>query len=333
MKTKLAVLAAALFLAGCGRAHKKILYYRSPMDPGITSPVPAKDSMGMDFVPVYSTDKSAPEPGAFHVSDYRRQEIGVKLGKAQVRTLVKNIRIAGWIAYDPDLYSAEEDYLAALSSLRQIKKSEFPDSRKRASNLLKSSRLRLRLLGLSEEQINACARSGKPDAGLLLSAGRGATLWLYADVFESDLPLIRIGQSVEATSSSFPGRIFKGTILSIDPVLNPKTRAARVRAKLKDTEGVLRPGIYLDASIAVNLGTRLAVPQGAVVDTGLRQTVFIDLGGGYLAPRDVVVGERSGEFVEILKGLKAGDRVVTSGNFLIDSESNFEAAAASFGKP
>ncbi|HVA67088.1 MAG TPA: efflux RND transporter periplasmic adaptor subunit [Elusimicrobiota bacterium] len=346
MRTKLLILAAAtaLTLTGCGgpkpsgdtasRAPaKKILYYRAPMDPSMTSPTPMKDSMGMDYVPVYADQNPAPEKGAFQVSPYRRQEIGLKLGKAEMRPLVKTIRTVGWIAYDPELYQTEEDYLAARATFLSAQKSQFAQSKREAQSLLKSSDLRLRLLGLSAAQIGALGRSGKPDEGLLLSSGKNSALWLYADVFESDLPLVRIGQTVEATSPSLPGRVFRGKILSIDPVLNPKTRAARVRAEIRDPEGVLRPDLYLDAAVQVDLGTRLAVPRDAVVDTGLRQTVFVDLGNGYLAPRQVVAGEHAGDWVEILKGLKAGDQVVTSGNFLIDSESDFQAAAAAFGGP
>ncbi len=340
IKAGLVILTAALALAGCGggksgagnqAAAKKILYYRAPMDPSITSPVPMKDSMGMAYVPVYASQQAAPKPDAFEVSPYRRQEIGLKLGRAQMRPLIRDIRTAGWIAYDPELYEAEEDYLAALASDRSARKSQFAESKDRAASLLESSRLRLRLLGLSNAQITAVGRSGQPDSGLLLSHGRNSPLWLYADVFESDLPLIRIGQRVKATSPSFPGRVFKGDVVSIDPVLNPKTRATRVRVEIKYPGGVLRPGVYLDADIRVNLGVHLAVPRDAVVDTGLRQTVFVDLSHGYLAPRRVVVGEHAGHWVEILKGLKAGDRVVTSGNFLIDSESDFRAAAQGFG--
>jgi len=344
VKTKLLILAAVLALAGCGGSKpgggaasqapaKKIVYYRAPMDPSMTSPTPMKDPMGMDYVPVYAEENPAPEKGAFEVSAYRRQEIGLKLGSARMRPLIKTIRTVGWIAYDPELYQAEEDYLAARDAFLSAQKSQFAESKRQSQSLLESSRLRLRLLGLSNAQITALGRAGRPDAGLLLSSGKNSALWLYADVFESDLPLVRIGQTVEATSPSLPGRVFKGKVVSIDPVLNPKTRAARVRAEIRDPDGVLRPDLYLDAAIKVDLGTRLAVSRDAVVDTGLRQTVFVDLGNGYLAPRQVLVGEHAGHWVEILKGLKAGDHVVTSGNFLIDSESDFRAAAAAFGGP
>ncbi|HEX4047800.1 MAG TPA: efflux RND transporter periplasmic adaptor subunit [Elusimicrobiota bacterium] len=339
MKAKIIFLSALVgLLAACGRRggapgsppQRKVLFYRAPMDRNMTSPVPAKDSMGMDYVPVYADEQKAPESGAFSVSEMRRQEIGVKFSVAERRPFVKTIRTVGRIAYDPELYRTQEEYLAALSSSREAQESSLPDSGPRAKSLLESSRLRLRLQGLSDAQIDALGESGKPDAGLLLSPGKGGSLWLYAEVFESDLPVVRVGQEAEASTPSLPGEIFRGVIAAIDPVLNPKTRSARVRIRIVDPRGLLRPDMYLNAAIDLNLGERLAVPREAVVDTGTRQVVFVDLGNGFLAARPVSLGERTDDLVEIRDGLKAGDRVVTSGNFLIDSESNLKAALAGF---
>ena len=323
----LAAAAAAVLLGACSRPApqkeaRRILYYRSPMDPKQTSPVPAKDSMGMDFVPVYAggTD-AAPDPGGFKVSPDRLQLIGVKTGTAERRDLVREIRTVGRVAYDPELYRTEEEYLAALTA----------GGSARGGSLLASSRLRLTLLGLSGAQIDALARAGRPDRSLLLSPGKGGEVWLYADAFESDLPLLKAGQAVVATSPSLPGRTFAGVVASIDPTLNPKTRAVRLRVRLKDPDGDLRPDMYLDAAIRADLGTRLAVPREAVVDSGARQVVFLDRGAGRLAARRVELGASAGDWVEVRRGLAEGDRVVTSGNFLIDSESQLQGAEASFG--
>lgn len=338
-----AVIAALALVAACGRGgsdekaasgkpEHKLLYYRNPMDPAIHSPVPAKDSMGMDYVPVYADEQQAPpEPGGFKVAPGRLQEIGVKTAAAQRRDLVRSIRTVGRVAYDPELYRTQEEFLAAAAAARQAQKSSLPETQARAKSLLKSSRLRLRLLGLSDKQIDALIASDTPDLGLLLSSGKGGGLWLYADVYESDLPLARVGQGVRATAASLPGAVFSGSIASIDPVLNPKTRSARARIKITDPRGLLRPDMYLDVDIRVDLGERLAVPRDAVVDTGARQVVFIDRGQGRLAARRVELGARADDWVEIRRGLSAGDRVVTSGNFLIDSESKLKAAVAGFG--
>jgi Cu(I)/Ag(I) efflux system membrane fusion protein len=314
-----------------GKAERKVLLYRSSMDPNQTSPVPAKDSMGMDFVPVYADEKSsAAEPGSFKVGEGRLQLIGVKAAPVQRRDLVKTIRTVGRIAYDPELYRTQEEYLAALSSERKSQDSTLPESEKRSKSLLQSSRLRLRLLGLTDAQIDALGGSGKPDVGLLLSTGKGGVLWLYADIYESDLPLIRSGQAVEASAASLPGETFEGTIASIDPFLNPKTRSARARIKVTDPRGLLRPDMYLNADIRIDLGQRLTIPRDAVVDTGMRQVVFIERDGGVLVARQVTLGVRSDDWVEVREGLSEGDRVVTSGNFLIDSESKLKAAVAGF---
>ncbi|MDE2039264.1 MAG: efflux RND transporter periplasmic adaptor subunit [Elusimicrobia bacterium] len=315
--------------SGGAKGGRKILFYRSPMDPKQTSPAPAKDSMGMDFVPVYADEQAASEePGSFRVPEGRLQLIGVKTEPAERRELIRTIRTVGRIAYDPELYRTQEEYLAALSAERKARGSSLADSDRRARSLLGSSRLRLRLLGLTDEQIDALGASGKPDAGLLLSSGKGGALWLYADVYESDLPWVRAGQSVEASAEALPGEVFRGAISSIDPVLDPKTRSARARIKVSDPGGLLRPGMYLDADIRVDLGRRLAISRAAVVDTGLRQVVFIDRGGGLLVARQVELGARSDDWVEARKGISEGDRVVTSGNFLIDSESNLKQALA-----
>jgi Cu(I)/Ag(I) efflux system membrane fusion protein len=326
----LTALAGAVLLGACSRsgsapeakAERRILYYRNPMDPKVTSPVPARDAMGMDYVPVYAGGaEEAPEPGGFTVSPERLQKIGVKTGTAERRDLVREIRTVGRVAYDPELYRTEEEYLAALAASKSS----------RGGSLLASSRLRLTLMGLSDAQIDALARAGRPDRSLLLSPGKGGEVWLYADAFESDLPLLKAGQAVVATSPSLPGRTFSGTVASIDPTLNPKTRAVRLRVRLKDPQGELRPDMFLDAAIRADLGTLLAVPREAVVDSGTRQVVFLDLGGGRLAARRVTLGVSAGDWVEVRKGLAEGDRVVTSGNFLIDSESQLQGAEAAFG--
>ncbi len=313
------------------KGERKIKFYRSPMDPSVTSPVPAKDGMGMDFVPVYEDGDPGAPAGSFKVDDRRRQEIGLRTAMAMYRPMALEIRAEGVVAYDPELYRTQQEYLSALAAAASAKASTLPGSEQRAGALLDASRLRLRLLGMSDAQLAALAAAGKPDESLLMASGANGALWLYAAVYEADLPLIKEGQTAVATTPSLPGETFEGRIVSMDPVLDPKTRSSRVRAKLADPKGLLKPDMYLNAAVKVDLGGRLAVPAEAVVDAGDRQTVFVDEGGGYLAARRVTVGARAGGYAEILRGLKQGDRVVTSGNFLIDSESQLKAAMAGFG--
>ncbi len=264
--------------------------------------------------------------GKVKINPRRRQLIGLKTEAAEVRGMIKLIRTVGRVAYDPKLYRTQEEYLTALTSYRSISAAGSEEASRRAKALLDSSKLRLQILGISGAQIEELAKSGKAEVGLLLSQGKGQKLWLYADVYENEVPLLRIGQTVEAVSSSLPGRSFVGKIRAIDPTINPKTRSVRIRVLLSDPEGSLRPDMYLNARIRVDLGQRLAIPAEAVVDSGVRQIVFVDEGEGYLMPRVAQLGVRAGDYVEVKEGIEEGEEVVTSGNFLIDSESKLKAA-------
>jgi Cu(I)/Ag(I) efflux system membrane fusion protein len=130
---------------------------------------------------------------------------------------------------------------------------------------------------------------------------------------------------VHVTAKSLPGRIFMGNLAAIDTVLDETTRSLKIRVAVKNQDGALKPNMYVNALIESSLGAKLSVPEEAVMDTGDKQIVFVDKGNGVFASRPVVIGQRSEGYIEILKGLKAGDQVVTSGNFLIDSESKLKS--------
>jgi Cu(I)/Ag(I) efflux system membrane fusion protein len=324
--------------SGSQSGERKILHYRAPMNPGMTSPEPRKDEMGMDYVPVYADESEDAKPqGAkvdgqarVRIAGRRRQLIGLKSAKAELRPIVKTIRTVGRVAFDPELYRTQEEYLAARNSYEQAKDSSIPESRERAKSLVASSKLRLQSLGLSDGQIQVLSRSKGPEESLLIGKGKGGNLWLYADVYESELGYIRPGQEVEAVTASLPGEVFNGKVVAIDRVINPKTRSARVRVRIEDADGLLRPDLYLSAAIRIPLGKRLVIPEEAVVNTGVRQVVFVDEGDGFLDPRRVLLGVRSENYVEVRDGLKEGEAVVTSGNFLVDSESRLKAAISAF---
>ncbi|MFH2203962.1 MAG: efflux RND transporter periplasmic adaptor subunit [Elusimicrobiota bacterium] len=345
------VVASAIFGAACGKkqdvikehdgqktakAEKKALYH-CPMHPTYTSNEPGECPIcGMNLVPI-EDDEGGVDKHAEHqvegqsrvkVDSRRRQLIGLKTAAAAERHMVKVIRSVGRVAYDPELYRTQEEYLTALGSYRKISAGGSPEAAQRSKTLLESSKLRLKILGISEGQIEELAKRGKPEVSLLLAQGKGSTPWLYADVYESDLPVVRVGQAVKAVSSSLPGEVFEGRIKAIDPTINPKTRSVRIRVQLDDAKGLLRPDTYLNARIQVDMGKRLAIPAEAVVDTGVRQVVFVDEGEGYITPRIAVLGVRDDEFVEVREGIAEGEAVVTSGNFLIDSESKLKAAIA-----
>jgi Cu(I)/Ag(I) efflux system membrane fusion protein len=309
---------------------KKILYYRNPMKPGLTSTVPTKDEMGMDYVPVYAGEDAAvvtiPGQAAVQIPRERQQLIGVQLGTVQKRPFVKILRTVGHVAFDPELYRAQEEYLAALSISEKMKGSSQPESVDRAKSLAESSELRLRLLGLSADQIQGMTERSGPDQSLLMSHGRGGTVWLYADVYENELPLVKVGEVVDAYPIADPDEMFPGRVKAIDTVINPKTRTARVRAELTNRDGLLKPDMYLNARIKIDRGERLTVPESAVMETGLRRIVFVAKGDGFFEPREVMLGEKSEDYYEVKSGLSEGDSVVTSANFLIDSESKLKAA-------
>lgn len=346
MKTKYLAWAAALALllaTGWGiRAYRQarrpaaaepakgsILYYRHPMRPEVTSPTAKKDEMGMDYVPVYAEDEKTevPVPGqaTTRVTAAGRELIGMKTETIQMRALAETVRASGRVAYDPGLYTALAEYRAAARTREKVKDSSFPDVIERGEALVRASFLRLRQLGLSETQILESGRSGQSPTNLILG-GAGGTVWVYAQIYEYEIDLVRPGQSAEITAPAFRGRKFHGVVKAVDPNLSAETRSLRVRIEAPDPEGLLKPEMYVNALIKVDLGTKLALPGPALLNTGERQLVFVDLGEGRIEPREVEVGREAGEYYELLSGAREGERVVTSANFLIDSESRLKSA-------
>ena len=314
-------------------AAKKILYWTDPMIPGYKAEGPGKSPMGMDLVPVYAEDAaaladSAPSPEGYApvlLTPQKQQLIGVRTAVAQKRALTKTIRTAGRIAYDPELYQTEAEHLQSLKALAQAKAAGGAEGTEQAQRLVDSSRMKLRLLGLSQELIDEMADWDGPDKSLLLSDASGK-VWLYVPVYEFELPLVAVGQTVSVEVPSATGKRFEGTIRSVDSVLDPATRSARVRAVLIDPDGALKPEMFVNASIAVTAGEALAIPEEAVFHTGTQDIVFVDKGQGLFEPRRVTLGVKADRFYEVKSGIVEGEAVVASGNFLIDSESRLKAA-------
>jgi Cu(I)/Ag(I) efflux system membrane fusion protein len=217
---------------------------------------------------------------------------------------------------------------------------------------LAGARERLKLLDLSDEQIAALDEHREPDrlttfvsktrgvvtrrqatAGLYVEPGRTlyeladlSTVWIQADVYEAELPLIHLENIVSLQLDSLPGETVAGRVDFIYPTLEEATRTARVRIEVENADGRLKPGMYATVSIAADLGEQLVIDNDAVLDTGTRQVVFVDLGHGRFEPREIKVGERAEGMAVVLEGVEAGERVVTSANFLVDSESRLKAA-------
>jgi Cu(I)/Ag(I) efflux system membrane fusion protein len=305
----------------------RILYYRNPMHPEITSPMPTQDDMSMDYIPVYEGDEGQESPVSGHavvkLPKWRQQLIGIKTTEAVRKPLQASIRTVGRIAYDPDLYTAMTEYKEALLSREKVKDSTWPDVLEGANALVKASAMKLKLMGLGDRQIEDLAKEKAPTN--LLAGQAGGTVWVYAEVNESDAGLVSAGQAVEVTLPALPGQTLHGTIKAVDPVLNPTTRTLRVRAEIPDERGQLKPEMFANVSIKIPLGERLAVPSDAVFDTGERQLVFVEIAEGEFDPREVKVGHLADGFYEILSGLKPGEKIVTQANFLLDSESKLRA--------
>lgn len=368
----------------------EIDHYTCSMHPSMREQAPGSCPIcGMDLIPV---TKEQQDQGVVTIDEARRQLIGVRTApvvEAPMRSVFRavgqvaydeaaladvNIKVHGWITklfvnrtgervgrgqtlftlYSPELYNAEQDFLLATASSPQAGAgSAAPEGGTRLGVLAKAARLRLRLLGMSDAQIDEILKKGAPDEsvsfpspasgfviekdvveGASVDAGmrlyRIAALdkvWVEADVYEGDLSRVRVGQHAEVTLDYLQGRSYDARVAYIYPYLDPKVRTGRVRIELANKDLDLRPGMYANVELAADLGSRLQVPAAAVVYTGPRRLVFVDLGQGRFKPEEVRVGIESNGAYEVLAGLRAGDVVATSGVFLIAAEARINTAA------
>ncbi|MBF0522009.1 MAG: efflux RND transporter periplasmic adaptor subunit [Candidatus Omnitrophica bacterium] len=308
-----------------GKKERKVLFYRNPMDPQSTSPVAMKDPMGMDYIPVYEEPATATEKGTTVViSPERQQMIGVQTESVQVRELQKVVRVSGKIAYDPELAVTQEEFVQALNAEDNVKDSPLADVINRAKSLTEAARNKLKLLGMNEDQIAALEQTRKAETNLYLPS-KGESVWAYINVYEYEIGFIKVGDSVDIEAVAYPGEKFTGKVVSISPVLDPNTRTNQVRVEVPNTDNKLKPEMFVNALIKESLGKKLAVPETAVLDTGLRKIVYLSEENNVLESREVTLGQKVENYYEVLGGLKEGDVVVTSGNFLVDSESKLKS--------
>jgi len=160
-----------------------------------------------------------------------------------------------------------------------------------------------------------------------------SSVWIVADVFESDAAFVRPGTAVAVNIPAYPGKTILGRVSFILPQVDPQTRTLKVRIEAPNPGLILKPDMFVDAELRTGAGRKLMVPASAVLDTGERKVVFVDLGSGVLDRRDIDAGERFGDRIAVLRGLKEGERVVASANFLIDSESQLRGAITGSGSP
>lgn len=254
--------------------------------------------------------------------------------------------------YSPDIVATQEEYLLALQSIKELGQSEFPEVSRGAKDLLEATRRRFQLWDITPDHIRDLEQTGKvlrtlpmhsPITGTVIrmEARRGtyvspgtelymiadlAHIWILGDIYEYELPFITIGQGATVTLSYDTSTKLHGQVGFIYPTLDPKTRTAKVRFELENPGEKLKPEMYANVALKIPLETRLAVPRDAVIESGERQLIFIHHGGGKLEWRSVKLGVSAGDWVEVVEGLKEGDHIITSANFLIDSESQLKAA-------
>jgi len=259
--------------------------------------------------------------------------------------------------YSPEALATEQEYLLALRAQRAMSSNPLHEMTESAGNLVAAARKRLELFDIGGRQLDEIARSGvavesltieapfsgfvmernaypkqhvTPDT-VLYTVADLSTVWVVADVYEYESAAVRLNQPATLTLPAAPGRVFRGRVSYILPQVDPATRTLKVRLAFDNPGFALKPDMYGEVQLQTGGARRLVVPQSAVLNSGDRQVVFLDRGNGVFEPRDVKIGVQSGDRIEILSGLKPGERIVTSGNFLIDSESQLKAAAAGAG--
>ncbi len=375
------------------KGERKILFYRNPMDPSITSPVPRKDDMGMDYVPVYSDEaQTAATNGATVTIDPTvQQNMNVTTEVVQRRDVSRQIRTVGYLDYDqekmvsvttkypgfvqkvsvnyvgqpvkkgehlfdvyaPELVQTQQELLSAARYVQQMKDAP-EDALRRAQALLDAARTRLSYWDIANDQVDRLLASGTvtrtlsvvaPASGVVMQRMDGlegmairpgmelmhiadlSTLWLTVEVFEDQLPWVHTGSPAKVKLTYFPGESFTGRVRFIEPSVSEKTRTVQLTLEVPNPKRELRAGMYATVTFSpVAARNAIAVPFNAVIRTGERNVVILALGNGRFAPRDVVLGPAGEGWVQVLSGLAAGDEVVTSAQFLIDSESNLKEA-------
>lgn len=258
--------------------------------------------------------------------------------------------------YSPDLLTTQNEFTDLLKSLDNARARNSNSGLSSTERLIESARQRLRLWNISEDQIAELEKTRKPSETLTLRSpfkgvvqnldvdqGRRvmmgdhlvdiadlSVVWVWAQFYQDELPMLKRGLPITVTTSSYPGEKFNGKISVIDPFINDALRTGRVRIDVENPDLKLRPDMYVDADLTMDMGEGLAVPFSAVLPTGLHNVVFVDKGGGKLEPRFVEIGRKYGEFYELKDGLSENDRVVTSANFLIDAEAKVQGALKSW---
>ncbi|OGS91183.1 MAG: efflux transporter periplasmic adaptor subunit [Gallionellales bacterium GWA2_59_43] len=367
------------------QGERKLLYYRNPMGLPDTSPVPKKDAMGMDYVPVYEGD--AEQGGVIAIGTDKVQKLGVKSEAAALRALDKTLRAVGrieiderrtfviapkfegWVerlhvnttgqavgkgqplfeVYSPELLSARRERELVVQGIAALKDAD-DEARDGMRRLAESSAARLKNWDIADGRVNGNRVTfHAPVSGVVLEkrAVQGmrfmpgeelyriadlSSVWVIADIAEQDVGQIKAGDAVRVKVDAYPGQRFDGKIDFVYPTLDSATRTVQVRAHLANPQGLLKPAMFAQVELPVGGASQvLTVPTSAVIDSGVRQVVLVQLAEGRFEPRTVTLGGRGDDYVEVISGISEGEQVVTSANFLIDAESNLKAALSGLG--
>lgn len=261
--------------------------------------------------------------------------------------------------YSPDLLATQEEFLQALKYSRGLPASATAETRRGAEDLVNSARRRLEYWDIPASAIERLIKDGKvrktlpivsPASGVvvaknvvegqnimagmeLLRIADLSRIWAFGEIYQEDLPYVKVGQKADVLISYLQGKTFPGKVAFIAPVLDAQSKTTLVRVELRNTPDlVLKPEMVADVELSFPIGEGLAVPDQAIIRTGKRNVAIVSLGQGYFEPRDVELGASAGDYVQVLSGLKAGDLLVTSSQFLIDSESNLKSAVMGMGR-
>jgi Cu(I)/Ag(I) efflux system membrane fusion protein/cobalt-zinc-cadmium efflux system membrane fusion protein len=261
--------------------------------------------------------------------------------------------------YSPDLVATQQEYLLARQNQQSLSTSTVDGVASGAASLSAAAEQRLEQWEVPQSELQKLKDTGKPITNLTINSPVSgyvteynalpnmyiepstrlytiadlSRIWVYAQVFQDDVGRLKHGDPVEVTVDSYPGRTFRGKVDEILPQVDPATRTVRVRLVIENPGLKLKPGMYVNCDLKSPLGRQLVIPASAVFQTGMKELVFLDHGNGSLEPKEVVLGPRAEDDVVVLKGLRQHQQIVTSANFLIDSESQLQAAAGSFMPP
>jgi multidrug efflux pump subunit AcrA (membrane-fusion protein) len=377
-------------------AERRVLFYRHPMNPSVTSPMPAKDEMGMDYVPVYAGEAKGATGGISGMASVETAGEGFRLAGVQTavaerqslsrttraagvvvadETRVRHVhtKVAGYIEklyvnytgqqvrrgqpllsiYSPELLATQRELLRAKEVAERFSGSALPEVRRGGEELLEAVRQRLELLDVPPGFISRLESTGQAQRTVTLTAPASgfvtgkeifegqevqpgmdvltltdlSRVWIEADFYEYESRSLRLGEKATVSLPYDSGVRLTGRVAFVYPVLDPQTRTIKVRLEFPNPGLALKPGMYVDVTPELETAEGVVIPGSAILDTGVRQVVFVEKGGAFV-PREVRVGSRDGGRALVLSGVEAGERVAVRANFLLDSESRLRAAVA-----